>query len=116
MVIPSEPDPELYKQATKSLNWNQWKRVAVAEFESLVGKETWCLVPRPARRRIIRCKCVFKTERNVDKSVDKLKSRLVALGFSQIKCIDFNEVFSPTSCQESLSILVAIMAHKNWKA
>lgn len=115
-MIMSESDLKSYKQATKSQNWDQWKRAAVSEFESLVGKETWRLVPRPARCRIIRCKWVFKTKRNVDKSVDKLKACLVALGFSQIKGIDFHKVFSPTSCQESLRILVAIMAHKNWKA
>lgn len=69
------------------------------EYESLVGKETRCLVPRPARQHIIRCKWVFKTKLNVDKSLDKLKVRLVVLHFLQIKGIDFHKVFSPTICQ-----------------
>lgn len=111
----SEPDPKSYKQAKKSLNWEKWREATVKEFESLIGKETWRLVPRPARRRIIRCKWVFKTKLNVDKSLDKLKARLVALGFSQIKGVDFHEVFSPTSRQESLRLLVSVMAHKGWK-
>lgn len=107
------PDPKSYKQARKSMDWEKWRKAAVEEFESLVGKETWRLVPCPARRRIIRCKWVFKTKLNVDKSVDKMKARLVALGFSQIKGVDFHEVFSPTSRQESIRLLVSIMASKN---
>lgn len=111
-----EPDPKTYKKAMKSVNWEAWRKAAVTEFESLVGKNTWRLVPRPARRHIIRCKWVFKTKLNVDKSVDKLKAWLVALGFSQVKGIDYHEVFSPTSRQESLRILCSVMANRGWKA
>lgn len=57
-----EPHPKTYKQAMKSVNWGEWRDAAVKKFESLVGKRTWRLVPRPARRRIIRCKWGFKTE------------------------------------------------------
>lgn len=117
LAISSRPaDPKSYKQARKTLDWEKWRAAAVQEFESLIGKETWRLVPRPARRRIIRCKWVFKTKLHVDKSVGKMKARLVALRFSQVKRIDFNEVFSPTSRQESIRLLVSIMAAKNRKA
>lgn len=109
-----EPDPKTYKQAMKSANWKQWREAAVKEYETLIGKETWRLVPRPARRKIIRCKWVFRKKMNVDKSLDKLKARLVALGFLQIKGIDFHEVFLPTSRQESFRILVSVLAHKGW--
>lgn len=80
-VVHCKQDPATYKKAMKSFNWEASRRAAVSEFESLVGKNTWRLVPCPARRHIIRCKWVFKTKLNVDKSIDKLKARLVALGF-----------------------------------
>lgn len=81
-----------------------------------MGKETWRLVPCPARRCIVGCKWIFKTKLNVDKLVDKLKARLVALGFSQVKGINFHKVASPTSWQESIWILISEMANRNWKA
>ena len=115
-VVGRDRDTKTYKQAKRSSSWPQWRDATVKEFESLVGKEMWRLVPRPARRCIIRCKWVFKTKLNVDKSVDKLKARLVALGFSQFKGIDLQEVFSPTSRQESIRILISVMANQNWKA
>lgn len=54
------------------------------EYESLIGKDRWRLVPRPARRKIIQFKWVFRTKLNIDKSLGKLKARSVALGFSQM--------------------------------
>lgn len=59
---------------------------------------------------------MFKTKLNIDKPVDKLKSRLVAPGFSQVKGIDFHKAFPPTSWQESIRILMSVMANWNWKA
>lgn len=95
-----EPDPKTFKQAKKSQNWPLWFKEASKEMETPVGRGTWKLVPRPARRHIIRCKWVCKTKRHVDRSIERLKARLVAMGFSQIQGIDYNEVFSPTSRQE----------------
>lgn len=56
---------------------------------------TWKMVPCPAKQKIIKSKWVFKIKGKVDKSVLKLKARLVAMGYTQVKGEDFNEVFSP---------------------
>ena len=48
--------------------------------------------------------------------MDKLKARLVALGFSKVKVIDFHKVFSPTGPQESIRIPISVMAIRNWRA
>lgn len=87
---------------------------AAKEYESFIGKETWLLVPHMAIQRIIRCEWVFKTKLNVDKSSDKLKAQLVAVGFLQIKGIDFHEAISPTSHQELFRILVSVVANRGW--
>lgn len=82
---------------------------------TLVRRENWKLVPQPAHQQIIQCKWVFKTKWHVDRSIDKLKARLVAMGFSQVQGIDYNEVFSPTTRQEWFRLLVTVMAHRGWK-
>lgn len=43
------------------------------EYEALMRKNTWCLVPAPPRRKIIDNKCLFRVKELVDFQLDKLK-------------------------------------------
>ena len=70
---------------------------------------------RPVRQRIVDCKWVFKIKHNADGTVERYKARLVAKGFSQVPGIDFDETFSPVVRYDSLRLLMAIAASKNWK-
>lgn len=114
--VVEEKDPSTYRQMLKSPNRAECFKAMEAEFQTLVGRNTWELVPRPARRKIIRSKWVFRTKHNADRSLDKLKARLVAMGFTQVKGIDYDEVFLPTSRQESLRLLITLMASRDWEA
>jgi hypothetical protein len=77
---------------------------------------TWRLVPRHAKRKIIKSKWVFKVKRRADNSIQKLKARLVAMGFTQVHGIDYNKVFAPTLHQETFCLVCSILAHRKWKA
>jgi hypothetical protein len=77
--------------------------------------QTWRLVPRPAKRKIIKSKWVFKVKRRPDKSIQKLKARLVAMGYSQVHGLDYNEVFSPTLRLETLRLIFSLLASRGWK-
>jgi hypothetical protein len=76
---------------------------------------TWKLVPRPEKRKIIKSKWVFKIKRRPDRSIQKLKARLVAMGYSQIQGIDYDEVFSPTLRLETLCLILGLLGSRNWK-
>ena len=39
-------------------------------------------------------KWVFKTKLKVDRTIDRYNSKLVAMGFSQLEGLDFEEIFS----------------------
>jgi hypothetical protein len=43
------------------------------------------------------------------------KARLVAQGFSQMKGLDFGEIFTHVTCLESIRILLAFVASKGFK-
>ena len=43
---------------------------------------------------LVGSKWVFKTKLKVDGIIDRYKSRLVAMGFSQFEGLDFKEIFS----------------------
>jgi hypothetical protein len=52
------------------------------------------LVELPNGRKIVSSKWVFKKELNATGQVEKFKARLVAKGYSQVKGVDFGDVFS----------------------
>lgn len=85
------------------------------ELGSLLGNDTWKLVPRPTKRKIIRSKWIHKFKHKPDGTVDRLKSRLVAMGFTQVKGIDYEEVFAPTTRLETLRIVLTLLASKKWR-
>jgi histone deacetylase 1/2 len=49
-----------------------------------------------------------------DRSIHKLKARLVAMGYSQIRGVDYDKMFSPTLRLETLHLLYSLMASKSW--
>jgi hypothetical protein len=77
--------------------------------------QTWRLVPRPDKQKIIKSKWVLKVKRRPDRSIQKLKARLVAMGYSQVHGLDYDEVFSPTLCLETLRMILSLLAIRNWK-
>jgi hypothetical protein len=88
-------------------------KAAKDEFTSLLGMCTWTLVPRPEKRKIIKSKWVFKVKRPPNQSIQKLKERLVAMGYSQVHGLDYQEVSSPTLRLETLRLI--LLAVWNWK-
>jgi hypothetical protein len=76
--------------------------------------QTWELVPRPVKRRVIKSKWVFKVKRNPNRPIQKLKACLVAMGYSQIQGVDYDKVFSPMLQLETLRLLYSLMAIKSW--
>jgi len=48
------------------------------------------------------------------KSDGRKKARLVVKGFSQVKGLDFNQVFSPVMCFETVRLMLALATLENW--
>ena len=58
---------------------------------------------------------VFKIKRNGDGSINKYKARLVAKGYVQKHGVDFEEVFVPVACLETVCLLISLAATKEWE-
>ena len=69
----------------------------------------------PVGCRPIGLKWVYKVKRDERGAIVKYKARLVAHGFVQREGIDFEEVFALVACIESIQLLLALAAAKDWR-
>jgi hypothetical protein len=69
----------------------------------------------PVGCRPIGLKWVYKVKRDECDAIVKYKARLVAYGFVQREGINFEEVFAPVARMESVRLLVAMAAVKDWR-
>ena len=58
---------------------------------------------------------MYKVKRDERDAIVKHKARLIARGFVQCEGIDFEEVFVPIACMESVHLLLALAAAKDWR-
>ncbi|KAG7599586.1 Reverse transcriptase RNA-dependent DNA polymerase [Arabidopsis suecica] len=110
MVINDEPWD--YQEAKESI---EWKEACEDEISSIIKNNTWNLVDLPAGAKPIGLKWVFKIKRNSDGIINKYKARLVAKGYVQKHGIDFDEVFAPVACIETIRFIVALAASNGWE-
>ncbi|KAK5842221.1 hypothetical protein PVK06_004554 [Gossypium arboreum] len=87
-----------------------WKQAMVDEIAMIEKNQTWELVPRPAKRKVIGVKWVYRAKQNADGSLNKLKARLVVKGFSQKYGLDYLETFAPVARLDTIRLLIALAA------
>ena len=63
---------------------------------------------------MIGVKWVYKTKYHSDGTLDKLKARLVAQGFSQRPGVDFTDTFAPTARMATIRTVLAVASKKSW--
>jgi hypothetical protein len=88
----------------------QWKHAALEELNAHSTNGTWKLVPRPAGKKVIGSKWVFKVKRNADGSIERYKGRVVAKGYNQRPSFDYIEIFAPTVKMPTIRVVLAISA------
>lgn len=60
-------------------------------------------------------KWVFKVKKNVDIIINKYKARLVAKGYVQQPKFDFDEVFAPVDCIQTICLFISIVSMNRWE-
>nr|GFA21782.1 retrovirus-related Pol polyprotein from transposon TNT 1-94 [Tanacetum cinerariifolium] len=76
--------------------------------------KVWILVPRPKGKTIIKTKWIFKNKKDESILVIQNKARLVAVGYSQQKGIDYDETFALVARIEAIRLFLAYTAHKDF--
>ena len=84
--------------------------------KAIEKNKTWQLIDPPPGCRSISLKWVYKVKQDELGTIVKHKACLVARGFIQREGIDFEEVFAPVARMESVRLLLALAAAKDWHA
>ena len=84
------------------------------ELNNFTRNEVWSLVERP-KQNVTGTKWVFRNKQDEHGMVIMKKARLVAQGFTQIEGLDFGETYASVARLESIRILLAYVAHHDFK-
>jgi hypothetical protein len=76
--------------------------------------QTWMLVNRPAHKKVIGVKWVYRTKFNADSSINEYKARLVFKGYAQMFGVNFFETFAPVARLDTIRMLLALAAQNGW--
>ena len=89
---------------------SKWISAMTDEIVSLSENDVFIVSQAPEGRKVVKCRWVFALKTNSKGEVYRHKARLVAKGYSQVKGIDYKEVFSPVVRFDTLRFLLAQVA------
>ncbi|MCO5573050.1 hypothetical protein L7F22_026815 [Adiantum nelumboides] len=92
----------------------KWKIAMQSEYDSILKNNTWELVDRPTKKKVIITKRIWKAKYKADGSLEKYKARLLAQDFLQVEGFNVSETFAPTARMTTIRIVLALAANKKW--
>ena len=107
--------PQTYREVLKSPDVSDWLTAMDSEHNSLIANETWELVKRPPRRKILDSRWVYAVKYTETGEIDRFKARLVVKGYLQKYGIDYVETFAPVVRMEVLRMILTIAASLDWE-
>lgn len=87
-----EIEPSSFEEVVQQIVWVD---AMVEEYDFIIKKNVWELVPRPTENSVVSSRWLYKVKQVVDGTVEKQKTRFVAIWFSHVEGIDYDETFSP---------------------
>jgi hypothetical protein len=117
-ALVSDPkEPETFQAAWDHQDKGErdnWRESIKKELNSMIDKKVWEFKKKheiPSDRRLIGSKWVFKRKKN-----GVYRSRLCALGYSQIPGLDFTDNFAPVINEITFRILIGASLIEGWNA
>lgn len=105
-------DPQTYVDATGNPIWEGNMH---EDYNSLINKRSWVLVPLPSDHKIFKCKWVYMKNKLVNGLVSRYKTWLVGNGFQQVHNIDYDETFALVAKMDSILLSLAMVATRRWE-
>jgi len=97
-MLLDQGEPTNYEEAMVSSDSAKCLEALKSEMGSMYENKVSTLVDLLDDRQAIENKWIFQKKTDVDGDVTVYKARLVAKGFRQVQGVDYDEPFSPESC------------------
>ena len=107
-----EIEPSSFEEEVKQ---PVWVDAMVEEYESIIRKSAWEVIPRLVRKLFVGFRWVYKVKQATYGSVKKQKGRYVAKGFSMVEGIDYDDTFAPITRYSSIRSILALLVQMGWK-
>ena len=103
------PPPKNRKEMLQHQFKDYWIEAEKVELNAMERLKVWRLTTKPMGRRLLRPKWIYtyKVDKNSN-SVARFKARLVAMGNTQTRGVDYKDTFSPVVKIQSLRVMIAI--------
>jgi hypothetical protein len=82
---------------------------------SIMNNDVWDIVPRLKGKSVVTSKWIYKIKHATDGSVEKYKEKIVAIGFSHVEGIDYEETFSPVARYTSICTVISLATYMGWR-
>ena len=96
----------------EALSHPGWIQVDQEEILALRKTSTWIITKLPLGKKVVSCKWVLTVKHKAYGSIERLKARLVARGFSQSYGVDYQETFAPVV--NTIRILLSLVVNLDW--
>ena len=111
----NDEDCPTHQQAMKGTEKHFWEESKASEISSQQINGTWEIGTPPPGVVIIGSRWVLRKKRDRSGNISRFKSRIVALGYQQIKGVHFHETYSPTLKFQTFRFLMAFIVYKKWE-
>jgi len=103
-------DPRSYKEAMSRSDAAEWAQAFTEEMAAHEHNGTWELVKCLPDVRPVDNRWVLKPKRRADGTIERLKAKFVARGFTQSPGIDYCETYAPTAPPPVICTTTALAA------
>ena len=99
---------------SKVLSHPRWKQSMVEEMDALSSNGTWELFTLSPDKSHVGCRWVYTVKVGPNGQVDRLKTRLVAKGYTQQYGLVYYDIFSPVAKIASVRLLFSVATMRSW--
>ncbi|XP_070041644.1 uncharacterized protein [Nicotiana tomentosiformis] len=98
----------------EALSHPGWRHAIRDEMSALHISGIWELVPLPSCKSTVGCRWDYAVKVRPDGQIDRLKTRLIAKGYTQIFGLDYSDIFSSVGKVASIRLFLFMIAVRHW--